>query len=103
MNSSGLQLRAALILLPTLPPYLLARFSRHLTSNSNETSLSAKALKVLPSVLEALSEINLAIFYLAGSYYGLTARLLRTRHVSRFSIINLCCGSHAEFNIATTS
>lgn len=77
-----LQLRAALVLLPTLPPYLFARLARHLPLATD--SRTSRTVKALPSIFELLGEINLAAFYIAGSYYGLASRLLRTRHVRLF-------------------
>ncbi|KZT23813.1 hypothetical protein NEOLEDRAFT_1095547 [Neolentinus lepideus HHB14362 ss-1] len=73
------QLRAALILLPTLPSYLLARFGSVLQGSS---SIFSVILRRLPTVIEVISEINLAIFYLRGTYYDLSKRLLGIRHIS---------------------
>jgi peroxin-10 len=67
--------RAALILLPTIPSYILARWG---------TAVSAKLplLKTLLTLLDAASEANLALFYLKGTYYDLSKRFLGIRHVS---------------------
>jgi len=71
--------RAALILLPTLPTYLLARSASRL---SGAGPRAVYLLKALPKVLEVFSEVNLAIFYLRGTYYDLVKRALRIQHVS---------------------
>ena len=70
--------RIALVLLPTLPSYILARWGSHLSSLSPKM---ASALRVLPICLEVAAEVNLAIFYLRGTYYDLTKRILGIRHV----------------------
>ncbi|TFK57577.1 hypothetical protein OE88DRAFT_1709777 [Heliocybe sulcata] len=78
-RSPSVQLRAALILLPALPSYLLARFGSALQGSSSTVSV---VLRRLPIALEVLSEINLAIFYLRGTYYDLSKRLLGIRQLS---------------------
>lgn len=75
-------LRAALILLPTLPSYALARWGSHIGALSPRMSELLKALQVC---LEVGTEINLALFYLRGTYYDLVKRVLRIRHVGRVS------------------
>lgn len=72
------RLRAALILLPTLPSYLLSRWGSH----SSATSKTGALLRKIPTALEVLSEINLAIFYLRGTYYGIVKRVLGVKYVS---------------------
>ncbi|KAI0374552.1 hypothetical protein BV20DRAFT_987937 [Pilatotrama ljubarskyi] len=72
------RLRAALILLPTLPSYLLSRYG----SVIPQTSKTGALLRKIPTALEVLSEINLAIFYLRGTYYGLVKRLLGMKYIS---------------------
>jgi peroxin-10 len=71
--------RVALILLPTLPSYLLARWGSELASLDPRVS---SLLRALPTAFEVASEINLAIFYLRGTYYNIAKRLLGIRHVS---------------------
>ncbi|KIM84644.1 hypothetical protein PILCRDRAFT_67658 [Piloderma croceum F 1598] len=71
--------RAALILLPTLPSYVLARWGSVLV---NLEPRIATILRALPTVFEISSEINLAIFYLRGTYYDVAKRLLGVRHLS---------------------
>ncbi|TFK93033.1 hypothetical protein K466DRAFT_512367 [Polyporus arcularius HHB13444] len=72
------RLRAALILLPTLPSYLLSRWGGALS----QTSLVGATLRKVPTVLQVVSEINLAIFYLRGTYYNLAKRLLGIKYIS---------------------
>lgn len=72
------RLRVALILLPTLPTYIAARWG---TSVPQGTKLHT-VLNRLPTLLEVLSEINLAVFYLRGTYYSLAKRLLGIRYIS---------------------
>ncbi|KAK0246377.1 Pex12 amino terminal region-domain-containing protein [Armillaria nabsnona] len=73
-------LRLALILIPTIPPYLLSR-ATELVSMSNHPTL-ASILKGLPSKLGVLTEVNLAIFYVSATYYSLVKRILRIKHLS---------------------
>ncbi|KAJ7275556.1 Pex12 amino terminal region-domain-containing protein [Mycena haematopus] len=73
--------RAALVLLPALPGYLLARLN-DMYPEYGHTSWFRKTLKTLPSALELLAELNLAIFYINGTYYDLVKRLLGIRKVS---------------------
>ncbi|KAL7285808.1 hypothetical protein ACG7TL_000917 [Trametes sanguinea] len=72
------RLRAALILLPTLPSYLLSRWGSVIPHSSKTGAL----LRKIPTALEVLSEINLAIFYLRGTYYGIVKRLLGIKYIS---------------------
>jgi len=73
------QRRAALVFLPALPAYLLDRFGSTL---SNSNSGLAFLVNALPTVLDVVSEINLAIFYFRGVYYDLARRCLRIRNIS---------------------
>lgn len=73
-------IRAALILLPTIPSYLLAKWGSSLPSGSRLSTV----LRHIPPTFEVLSEINLAVFYLRGTFYHLSRRLLGARYV-RFS------------------
>jgi peroxin-10 len=75
--------RAALILLPTLPSYVLARWGSGL---ANLEPRVAALLRALPTAFQVASEINLAIFYLRGTYYDVAKRLLGIRHVCSASI-----------------
>ncbi|KIJ45671.1 hypothetical protein M422DRAFT_778869 [Sphaerobolus stellatus SS14] len=73
--------RSAFILLSALPPYLASRLLPRL--NGYFTAACAKnLLHYLPTSLDLLSEINLAIFYFYGTYHELVNRILRTRHIT---------------------
>jgi hypothetical protein len=63
--------RLALILLPTCPSYLVAKLGQAAPAWTKTVSTS----------LEVLTEINLAVFYLKGTYYDLSKRMLRVKHV----------------------
>ncbi|KAK0466395.1 Pex12 amino terminal region-domain-containing protein [Desarmillaria tabescens] len=73
-------LRLALILIPTIPPYILSR-ATEIVSMSNHPTLTS-ILKSLPSMLGVLTEVNLAIFYVSATYYSLVKRILRVKHLS---------------------
>src|SRR6267378_748703 len=62
------RVRAALILLPTLPPYLLARLGPPLYVRYPRLKDVATAAV---NVIELASEINVAFFYITGVYYRL--------------------------------
>ncbi|TRM65660.1 Pex12 amino terminal region-domain-containing protein [Schizophyllum amplum] len=68
--------RALLVLLPSLPPYVLAKVSAHWRGST----LLRRAL----TSLEVLHEINLAVFYIwgRGGYHDLWRRLLKVGHIS---------------------
>ena len=70
--------RATLILLPSLPAYLVARWGSLLSSRSPRLG---SILRYLPSTFEAMAEVNLAIFYLRGTYYDIVKRMLGIQHV----------------------
>ncbi|KAH7340380.1 Pex12 amino terminal region-domain-containing protein [Rhizoctonia solani] len=72
------KLRAALVLLPTLPSYIISKFNSQALGSS---SLST-CLRALPGIVETTVELNLALFYLTGTYNTLTRRVLGVRHVS---------------------
>ncbi|PCH33268.1 hypothetical protein WOLCODRAFT_64176 [Wolfiporia cocos MD-104 SS10] len=74
----SLRTRIALILLPTLPTYLLAQWG----SASPPNSRLGQLLRKLPAVFEVLSELNLAVFYFRGTYYDLAKRILGIRYIS---------------------
>jgi len=73
------RIRAALILMPTLPSYLLARWASGFFLCSPRL---AAILKTLPITFEVISEINLAVFYFFGTYYDVAKRILGIRHFS---------------------
>ncbi|KAI0286681.1 hypothetical protein BGY98DRAFT_1086724 [Russula aff. rugulosa BPL654] len=62
------RIRTALILLPILPPYILARLGPSLYAPVN--------------ALEVAGEVNLALFYISGVYYRLVRRFLGIPHIS---------------------
>ncbi|KIY45511.1 hypothetical protein FISHEDRAFT_49203 [Fistulina hepatica ATCC 64428] len=66
--------RLGLVLLPTLPPYLLSRLN---TSRRG-------SLRILQSILEVAYDLNLAFFYMRGrgGYYDLIKRLLGIQYIS---------------------
>jgi peroxin-10 len=77
-RSPSWRLRAALVLAPSIPSYALARWGARLSGSSSRLST---ILRALPTVLEVASEVNLAVFYLRGTYYSVWKRLLGVRHV----------------------
>jgi peroxin-10 len=74
--------RAALVLLPTLPAYLLARLDE-IYPDYGQPSQFRKTLKTLPGIFEVLAELNLATFYISGTYYDLVKRFLGIRKVRK--------------------
>lgn len=70
-------IRLAIILLPLLPSYAQARLWP-----SENNSVVSRIVRRVPTVLEVLSELNLAVFYLRGTYYTLTRRILGVRYIS---------------------
>ncbi|EMD41598.1 hypothetical protein CERSUDRAFT_146687 [Gelatoporia subvermispora B] len=70
--------RAALVFLPTLASYIISRCSNAVPQSAKLGSV----LRRLPKALELLSEVNLAIFYIRGTYYSLTKRVLGVRYIS---------------------
>lgn len=79
------QARAGLILLPILSAYILGRWGNALSVGTRYPRIGV-LLKRLPTILEVVAEINLAIFYLRGTYYDLVKRLLGIRHVRHIHI-----------------
>ncbi|KAF5377295.1 hypothetical protein D9615_006376 [Tricholomella constricta] len=71
--------RAGLILLPTLSAYVLSRLGSRASLRERYPPLG-ELLKALPTGLEVLSEINLAIFYLSGTYHDIAKRVFGIRH-----------------------
>ena len=75
--------RLALILLPVLPVYVAARLNVRYPPGD---STLGKVRQSLPTTLEIAGEINLALFYLRGVYYGLVKRILGIKYVRGFRI-----------------
>ncbi|KAI0307486.1 Pex12 amino terminal region-domain-containing protein [Multifurca ochricompacta] len=71
--------RAALILLPTIPSYLLARLGPSLYERHPRLKYIATAVI---GAIEVASEVNLAVFYIRGVYYRLVRRLLGVTYIS---------------------
>ncbi|TFL06317.1 Pex12 amino terminal region-domain-containing protein [Pterulicium gracile] len=63
--------RAALVLIPSLSSYMVSRCQR-----------SDNTISRLARVVETVSELNLAVFYLRGNYYDLLHRFLGVKHIS---------------------
>lgn len=76
-------IRTTLILLSLAPSYLIGRLGQNAELNNRYPNL-AKWLKRLPSALDIVTEINLAVFYLRGNYYDLVKRLMGVHHISSF-------------------
>ena len=76
--------RTRYLLLSLLPAYVLRRYGQSQSIAHGYPTLS-KWLKEAPSALNVLAEVNLAIFYLSGTYYSLAKRLLGIRYVSTMS------------------
>ncbi|QRV86254.1 peroxisome biogenesis factor 10 [Ceratobasidium sp. AG-Ba] len=72
------RLRVALVVLPTLPGYLASKLAARLKPGS----MLQAGLQTAPAVFEAAGELNLALFYLSGTYHSLTKRLLGVKHIS---------------------
>ncbi|KAF8807646.1 hypothetical protein BYT27DRAFT_7189729 [Phlegmacium glaucopus] len=74
-------IRTTLIILSLVPSYAIGRLGQNAALNSRHPNLS-NWLKRLPSTLDVLTEINLAIFYLRGNYYDLVKRVMGVHHIS---------------------
>ena len=70
--------RLALILLPVLPTYVVAKLNVRYPPGD---STLGKVRQSLPATLEIAGEVNLALFYLRGVYYDLVKRVLGIRYV----------------------
>jgi peroxin-10 len=75
------RIRAALILLPIIPPYILTRLGPSLYARCPRSKGIANAAV---NALEVAGEVNLALFYISGVYYRLVRRLLGVPHVHAF-------------------
>lgn len=72
--------RTTLIILSFVPSYFIGRLGQNVALNNRHPNV-AKWLKRLPSALDVVTEIHLAVFYLRGSYYDLVKRILGIHHV----------------------
>lgn len=71
--------RVVLILLSVVPSYLLGKWGNALNNTSHPER--AKWFKTVPTALEVVAELNLALFYLRGTYYDPVKRLMGIQHV----------------------
>jgi len=77
-HRSGLNKNMAFVVIPAFSSYILTKLSIwHLPNDTMDRILHA-----LPDFVGLASEVNLALFYLQGTYYDLTRRLLRIRNIS---------------------
>ncbi|KAF9569811.1 hypothetical protein CPC08DRAFT_652886 [Agrocybe pediades] len=70
-----------LILSSLLPSYVLGRWG-HSASLNTRHPLIATWLRRLPTIIDVATEVNLAVFYLKGTYYNVTKRLMGIQHLS---------------------
>lgn len=75
------RIRSALIILSTFPSYILAKWAASPTLNMKYPKI-AKCMKTLPLFINVATEVNLVVFYLKGTYYDLSKRLLGVQHVT---------------------
>lgn len=75
------KVRLALVLVPTLLPYVVAK-RNHLIQPSTLPQWLVRFVTLLPEALSIAFEINLAVFYLRGTYYDVMKRALRIQYVS---------------------
>jgi len=73
--------RTILILSSLLPSYALGRWGHSATLNIRHPEI-ARWLRIVPTAVDIATEINLAIFYLKGTYYSLIKRLIGIQHIS---------------------
>ncbi|KAF9535766.1 peroxisome assembly protein per8 [Crepidotus variabilis] len=74
-------MRAALLALSLGPSYIFGRWGQSASLNESHPTF-AKWIKRIPTTLDIVMELNLAVFYLRGTYYDLTKRLLGIQHLS---------------------
>jgi len=82
-------MRMALILTSLIPSYVMGRWGHSSALNTRHPTV-AKWFRILPTAVDIATEVNLAIFYLRGTYYDLVKRLLRVQHVSLSSLFLPC-------------
>lgn len=76
-----LRRRIALVFLSVFPAYLLAKVGSNVSLNQRNPELAGSVRKV-QRILSMATEINLAIFYLRGTYYDPVKRLLGVKQAS---------------------
>ncbi|KAF8973822.1 Pex12 amino terminal region-domain-containing protein, partial [Flammula alnicola] len=74
-------IRAALILLSLVPSYILGRWGQS-ASLIHTHPVVAKWFRRFPIAVDIATEVNLAIFYLTGTYYDLVKRIMGIQHIS---------------------
>jgi len=74
-------IRTILIILSLAPSHFIRRLGQNVALNNRHPNM-AKWLKRLPSALDILTEINLAIFYLRGNYYDFVKRVMGVHYIS---------------------
>ncbi|KAG8693864.1 peroxisome biogenesis factor 10 [Ceratobasidium sp. 395] len=72
------KLRIALMLLPALPRYIASKLAARLGPGS----VIQSSLQAAPLVFEVAGEVNLALFYLSGTYHSLAKRVLGIKYIS---------------------
>lgn len=72
--------RTTLIILSLVPSYFIGRLGQNVALNNRHPNV-AKWLNRLPSALDVVTEIHLAVFYLRGNYYDVVKRILGIHHV----------------------
>ncbi|KAF5355827.1 hypothetical protein D9756_003997 [Leucocoprinus leucothites] len=73
------RIRGLLIVLSTFPSYFLSKWAASPILNMRHPK-TAKFMKTLPSLISVATEVNLAVFYLKGTYYDLSKRILGVHH-----------------------
>jgi len=71
-----------LIILSLFPSYIFGRCGQASSFNENHPTL-AKWSRRISTTFDIAMEINLAIFYMRGTYYDLIKRFMGIQHVSR--------------------
>ncbi|PPQ67404.1 hypothetical protein CVT25_005983 [Psilocybe cyanescens] len=72
--------RATLIMLSLFPSYILGRWGQSSALNNSNPEV-AKWFRIMPAVINIATEVNLAVFYLRGTYYDVVKRLMGIQHV----------------------
>jgi len=75
------KIRGTLIFLSTFPSYILAKWAASPMLHMKYPK-TAKYMKILPLLFNVAAEVNLALFYLRGSYHDLSRRFLGVQHLS---------------------
>jgi len=70
-----------------VPSYALGRWGQSTSLTQSRPQL-AKWLRRLPTAIDIAAELNLAIFYLRGTYYGLVKRFMGIQHVITFDFMS---------------